>query len=101
MNIASVGEAMIDMLVDQNILTSLSDIYTLDNTEQIFLLKRLPGIADKKVESFIDEIKKSKSNPLWRFLNGLGISGIGIKLAKEIEKALSLRPTEHDIKSLD
>lgn len=100
MNIASIGEAMVDMLVDQHILTSLSDIYTLDTPEQIFLLKRLPGIANKKIESFIDEIKKSKSNPLWRFLNGLGISGIGIKLAKEIEKALS-RPTEYDIKSLD
>lgn len=101
MNIASVWEAMVDMLVDQNILTSLSDIYTLDNPEQIFLLKRLPGIADKKIESFIDEIKKSKSNPLWRFLNGLGISGIGIKLAKEIEKSLSLRPHPEDIKSID
>ena len=101
MNIASIGESIIDMLVDQDILHSLSDIYTLTQPEKIFLLKRLPGIADKKIESFIDEIKKSKSNPFWRFLNGIGISGIGIKLAKEIEKALAHRPTDKDITSLD
>jgi DNA ligase (NAD+) len=101
MNIASIGESIIDMLVDQDILHSLSNIYTLTQPEKIFLLKRLPGIADKKIESFIDEIKKSKSNPFWRFLNGIGISGIGIKLAKEIEKALAYRPTDKDITSLD
>ncbi len=88
MNIASIGESIIDMLVDQDILHSLSDIYTLTQTEKIFLLKRFPGIADKKIESFIDEIKKSKSNPFWRLLNGIGISGIGIKLAKEISLQL-------------
>jgi len=71
MNISSIGEAIIDMLVDQQMLTSLSDIYTLTDQDKIFLLKRLPGIGEKKIDTFIDEINKSKSNPFRRLLNGL------------------------------
>lgn len=92
MNIASIGESILDLLVDQSLLHSLSDIYTLTQPETIFLLKRFPGIGTKKVDTFIDEIIASKTNPLWRFINALGISGIGIKLAKEIEKHLHYRP---------
>lgn len=92
MNIASIGDATLDLLVDQHIIQSLSDIYTLTKPETIFLLKRFPGIGHKKVDTFVDEIIASKSNPLWRFINALGISGIGIKLAKEIEKHINYRP---------
>lgn len=92
MNIASIGDATLELLVDQKILRSLSDIYTLTQPETIFLLKRFPGIGTKKVDTFVDELIASKTNALWRFINALGISGIGIKLAKEIEKHLSYRP---------
>ena len=94
MNIASLGDSTLELLVDQRILQSLDDLYTLTQPETIFLLKRFPGIGDKKIETFVDELDNSKNNPLWRFLNGLGISGIGIKLAKEIEKHLWYRPIQ-------
>jgi NAD-dependent DNA ligase len=102
MNIASIGEATLDMLVDQHIITSISDIYTLTQPETIFLLKRFPGIGSKKVDTFVAEVIASKSNPLRRLLNALGINGVGIKLAKEIEKQLtqhlvSLRGTKQSI----
>lgn len=89
MNINSIGEAIIDLLVDQQFVTSLSDIYTLTQSEKTFLLKRLPGIGEKKIDTFVAEIESSKTNPLRRLLNALGINGIGIKLAKEIEKQLT------------
>jgi DNA ligase (NAD+) len=89
MNIASIGESLIDMFVDQHLITSLSDLYTLTQPDKIFLLKRFPGIATKKIDTLIEELEKSKQNEFRRFLNALGIPGIGIKLAKEIEKALS------------
>ena len=88
MNISSIGESIIDMLVDQKILHNISDIYTLTSPEKIFLLKRLPGIGEKKIDTFIDEINKSKTILFRRLLNWLGISGIGIKLAKEISSTL-------------
>jgi DNA ligase (NAD+) len=100
MNISSVGEAIIDMLVDQQILNSLSDIYTLTSPEKIFVLKRLPGIAEKKIDTFIDEINKSKNNSFRRLLNGLWISGIGIKLAKEISSQLE-KCGRNDIKNIE
>ena len=92
MNIASIGESLIDMLVDQHLIASLSDLYTLTQPDKIFLLKRFPGIATKKIDTLIEELEKSKINEFRRFLNALGIPGIGIKLAKEIEKALLINP---------
>lgn len=94
MNIASLGDATLELLVDHKILQSLDDLYTLTQSETTFLLKRFPGIGDKKIDTFNEEIEGSKKNPLWRFLNGLGIPGIGIKLAKEIEKYLWYRPEQ-------
>ena len=91
-NIASIGESLIDMLVDQHLIASLSDLYTLTQPDKIFLLKRFPGIATKKIDTLIEELEKSKINEFRRFLNALGIPGIGIKLAKEIEKALLINP---------
>jgi DNA ligase (NAD+) len=100
MNIASVGDAIIELLVDQHILTSIDDIYTLMQSDNVFVLKKLPGIGDKKIDTFVDEINKSKINQFRRLLNGLGISGIGIKLAKEISSTLE-RCGYGDIKDLD
>lgn len=100
MNISSIGEAIIEILVDQKILNTISDIYTLTEPEKIFILKRLPGIAEKKIDTFIDEINKSKKNIFRRLLNGLGISGIGIKIAKEISATLE-KCGRSDIKNLD
>ena len=101
MNIASIGESLIDMLVDQHLVSSLSDLYTLSQPEKIFVLKRFPGIAIKKIDTLIEELEKSKINEFRRFLNALGIPGIGIKIAKEIEKELakdeSLRGTKQSI----
>ena len=88
MNISSIGESFIELLVEQKIVQSLPDLYTLTTPETLFLLKRFPGIAHKKIEVLIEELNKSKSNEARRFINALGIPGIGIKLAKEIEKNL-------------
>lgn len=93
MNIASIGDATLEILINQKIIQSLSDLYTLTNPETLFILKRFPGIWEKKVDTFIEEIEASKYNSFWRFLNALWINGIGIKLAKEIEKYLWYRPT--------
>jgi NAD-dependent DNA ligase len=40
------------------------------------------------VEQIISQVKKSKTQPLRRLINGLSFPGIGKKLAKEVEKAM-------------
>lgn len=92
LNINTLWEATIDLLVDQWLLQSLDDLYSLTHPEQQFIMKRLPWIGDKKIITLIEELDESRTKPLWRFLNAFGIPGIGIKIAKDIEKALVSRP---------
>lgn len=92
MNIASIGDATLELLISQWLLKNISDIYTLHTPEKIFNLKRFPWIGEKKVEKFIEEIEESKNQPLRRIINAVGIPWVGIKLAKEIEKHLMTWP---------
>ena len=42
-------------------------------------------MGEKSAQNLIDAIEKSKTNPLWRLIFGLGIRHIGAKAAKLIE----------------
>lgn len=44
MNMNSIGNSFADLLVDQQLIHHLSNLYTLTQSEQLFVLKRLPGL---------------------------------------------------------
>lgn len=88
MNIQTMGQSLIALLVDQQIVRSISDIYTLDTPAMHLTLSSLPGIGDKKIDTMLSELHKSKNTPLWRILHALGIPHIGIKTAKDISKKI-------------
>jgi DNA ligase (NAD+) len=44
------------------------------------------GIGEKTVENFFREIDKSRNNPLHKLLVGLGIPGVGSKLAMDLAR---------------
>ncbi|GHW02683.1 DNA ligase [candidate division SR1 bacterium] len=88
MNIVGIGESMVETLVSQGILTNISDLYKLERPELQVLIKKFPGFDEKKLSGISQELKKSKENPLWRLINGLGIPGIGTKIAKDIDHFL-------------
>ncbi len=52
------------------------------------MLRKFPGIGDKKVAEIINEIEESKHQPLRRLLNGLGIPHVGKKMAQDIVQAM-------------
>jgi DNA ligase (NAD+) len=88
MDIQWIWESIVDILVGQNIVQSIADIYRIpEHTTQI-LLRKFPGIGDKKVSEIANEIEESKHQPLRRLLNGLGIPHVGKKMAQDIVQAM-------------
>lgn len=80
MDIEGLGEVVINQLLDKKLIQDPADIYTL-NKEQLLGLELF---KDKKADNLLAAISRSKSQPLSRFLFGLGIPNIGVKAAFSI-----------------
>lgn len=77
MNIDGCGEAIITLLLSNNMLKSVVDLYTLDAEK----LKQLERMGEKSVNNLIVNLENSKSNHLARLIFALGIKNIGQKAA--------------------
>ncbi len=82
MNIDSIGEETIDLLLSNNLITNIADLYALTK-EDILPLDRM---AEKSANNIISSIAKSKEQPFERILFGLGIRHIGGTVAKNLAK---------------
>jgi len=82
MDIEGMGPAVVSALIDNNIISSFSDLYYL-NAEDISHLERM---GDKSAKNIIDAIEKSKQNDLSKLIFGLGIRFVGAKTAKSLSK---------------
>lgn len=82
MNIDGMGPAIIEQLLDLKMITNISDIYNLTES-QLMTLERM---GEKSAENLIDAIEKSKFNSLDRLINAFGIRHIGLKTAKILAK---------------
>jgi DNA ligase (NAD+) len=78
MDIEGLGPALIDQLVDQGMITSLTDLYTLD-AEKISDLERM---GEKSAQKLVEAIQASKNRGLTRVLTALGIRHIGERNAR-------------------
>ncbi len=78
MNIEGLGEAIIDLLVNENLIHNVADIYSLKK-EQIAALERM---GEKSAQNLLDGIEISKNLPFNRVLFGLGIRFVGEGVAK-------------------
>ena len=82
MNIIGLGEAIVDLLIDSNLISDVADIYYLKYAD----ILKLEGFKEKSAKNLIEAIEKSKNNPLGDLIFGLGISHIGKKAAKILSK---------------
>jgi DNA ligase (NAD+) len=73
MDIEGLGPALIDQLVDQGIMKSLTDLYTL-TVEKVAGLERM---GEKSAKNLIEGIEASKDRGLTRILTALGIRHVG------------------------
>ena len=83
MDIDSLGEAMIELLVDNGFVRTAADLYEL-TAEQHGQLSRFEGHGSRSIEKLFDGIEKSKENPPWRLLFGLGVRHVGAAGARAL-----------------
>lgn len=80
MNIDGLGEETIDLLFSKNLVTDISDLYSL-SAEQLIPLDRM---GEKSAANIISGIENSKEIPYSRVLFALGIRHVGETVAKTI-----------------
>lgn len=75
MNIDGLGERIVEVLYNEDIINDVADLYTLER-ERLLTLERM---GEKKVDKLLAAIEASKTNSLERLLFGLGIRHLGAK----------------------
>lgn len=83
MDIEGLGEAVVDQLVTQNLITTYADLYDLTK-DQLIPLDRM---AEKSAQNLIDAIEKSKEQSLDRVIYALGIRFVGKTVARDLASA--------------
>ena len=82
MNIDGLGEAVVKQLVENRLISTVADLYALQQQD----IEMLPGFAKVSASKLIANIESSKANSPDRLLFALGIKGIGQKNAQLLMK---------------
>lgn len=82
MDIDGLGASNVEKLVENGFIENAADLYYLD----FKAAAELRGFGDKWAENLRASLERSKSNPLYRLIFGLGIRHIGEKTAKTLAK---------------
>jgi DNA ligase (NAD+) len=78
MDITGMGDVLVDQVVDKGLVRGIADIYLLTQDQ----LAGLDRMGQKSAERVMAGIAKSKSLPLPRVINGLGIPFVGERTAQ-------------------
>ncbi|MFT5846411.1 NAD-dependent DNA ligase LigA [Psychroserpens sp.] len=82
MDIEGLGSETVALLVNANLISNYSDLYTLTK-EEVLPLDRM---AEKSVENLINGVEASKQIPFERVLFAIGIRFVGETVAKKLAK---------------
>ncbi len=84
MNIEGLGERIIEQFYNLGYISCIEDIYSLyKHKDEMY---ELEGFGKKSIDNMLKAIEKSKDNSLEKLLFGLGIKGIGAKMADNLSK---------------
>lgn len=78
MDIDGLGPALIEQLVERELVASPADLYRLTQPQ----LQELERMGEKSSQNLLQAIERSKENDLYRLVYALGIPHIGLKAAK-------------------
>lgn len=82
MDIEGMGDKLVDQLVDQDLVSTPADLYTLGMNA----LANLDRMAEKSATNVLAAIEVSKNTTLARFVFALGIRNVGEVTAKELAR---------------
>ncbi len=102
MNIDGLGPANIQAFLDNKLILSVADLYTIKISDIV----KLERFAEKSAENLVGAIEKSKANNLDRLIYALGIRNIGAKAAKLLSEKYKnideiMRADAEDIAEID
>jgi DNA ligase (NAD+) len=84
MDIEGLGIKVAELLVSQQRVTDVADLYRL----QVQDVVDLEGFAEKRAENLVRSIEASRSRPLPRLISALGIRGVGESVAGALARSL-------------
>jgi len=90
MDIDGLGEKIILQLVENGLIRDVGDLYRLTEDDLI----PLERFAEKSAQNIVNAIQSSKTPPLWRLLNALGIRFVGEATAQLLAQHF------HDLEAL-
>ncbi|MDA8962646.1 NAD-dependent DNA ligase LigA [Pseudomonadales bacterium] len=82
MDIDGLGDKIVDQLVEEKLITTVADLYSLELTA----LSALDRMAEKSACNLLAALEVSKSTTLAKFIYGLGIREVGETTAKNLAK---------------
>ncbi len=80
MDIDGLGEAIVEQLIDANLISTYADLYKLEKKD----LMPLERMAEKSAQNLVDAIQNSKEQPLERLIYAIGIRFVGKTVAKDL-----------------
>ncbi|GMA16637.1 NAD-dependent DNA ligase LigA [Deinococcus metallilatus] len=83
MDVRGIGEKLIEQLLAVGLVRDAADLYTL-NAEQLAALERS---GEKKAANILAQLEASKTRPLWRLINALGMNHVGERNAQALAHA--------------
>jgi DNA ligase (NAD+) len=83
MNIEGLGESRIAQLIQEGLVSSYADVYTLTKER----LERIDRMGEKSAANLIAQIERSKTREFWRLIYGLGIRHVGERGAQALAGA--------------
>ena len=101
MDIEGLGDKLVEQLVDVDLIRTVADIYDLSKLQ----LADLERMGEKSAQNLLDQIEKSKTTTLPRFLYALGIREVGEATAKQLAQSFLTLPalqaaTEEELQSV-
>jgi len=84
MDIEGLGDKLVEQLVDQGLVETVADLFTLTKTQWAALAR----MGDKSADKILAALTRSKNTQLARFLYGLGIREVGEATAQTLVQHL-------------
>ncbi len=109
MNIEGLGESMVDQLITTGLVKDYSDLYRLD----VPAIAGLTGVSEREgrelrrkvgekvAVKLVDQIRRSKTNELWRLIHAIGVRHVGERGAQALASSyatlqdIERAPVEH------
>lgn len=102
MDIEGLGDKLVDQLVDEGCVRSLSDLFRLDAVQ----LEQLDRMGVKSSENIIDALRRARSTTFARFIYALGIREVGEATSRALalhflDLESLLAATKEDLEGVD